>query len=87
MKKIEISDTEDNSENEDKQSFEAEVPQHNAKKILDPRAGRVNVELPQISFKPAQIMQLLSQYKFYPSSTAKSRRQLSRILEEYILCS
>lgn len=83
MEKVEISDVEDNSEDEDEQSCRVKVPKN--EKSLDPRAGRVDVELPQISFNPAEIVQLLSCYKFYPSSTAKSRRQLSRILEEYVL--
>lgn len=74
---------EDNSENE--QSSEAKISNNKVGKTLDPRAGRVDVELPQISFNPVQIVQLLSHYKFYPSSTAKSRRQLSRVLEEYVL--
>ncbi|XP_032691284.1 ribosomal RNA processing protein 1 homolog isoform X2 [Odontomachus brunneus] len=81
VEKIEISDMEDNSE--DEQSFEAKILNNKVEKPLDPRAGRVDVELPQISFDPAEIVQLLSSYKFYPSSTAKSRRQLSRVLGEY----
>lgn len=86
MEKIEISDVEDNSEEEPLSEAE-NIMKHKVEKPLDPRAGRVDVELPQISFNPAQIVQLLSSYKFYPSSTAKSRRQLSRILDEYVLCS
>lgn len=87
IEKVEISDTENNSENEDEQSAEAEMPKYKVEQPLDPRAGRVDVELPQILFNPAQIVQLLSCYKFHPSSTAKSRRQLSRVLEEYVLYS
>ncbi|XP_071558732.1 ribosomal RNA processing protein 1 homolog [Temnothorax nylanderi] len=78
MQKIEISDTEENSDNEGKQSSETEI-----KKPLDPRAGRVDVELPQIPFNAAKIAELLSTYKFHPSSTAKSRRQLLRLFDEY----
>ncbi|XP_014485003.1 PREDICTED: ribosomal RNA processing protein 1 homolog isoform X2 [Dinoponera quadriceps] len=83
VKKVDVSDTEDDSENEDERPPEAEVLKHKAGKPLDPRAGRVDVELPQIPFNPAEIVKLLVNYKFYPQSTAKSRRQLARILEEY----
>ncbi|XP_011139786.1 ribosomal RNA processing protein 1 homolog isoform X2 [Harpegnathos saltator] len=83
MKKLELSDMEDNSENKDEEFSKTELLMDKVENPLDPRAGRVDVELPQISFNPAQIVQLLSSYKFHPSSTTKSRRQLSRILQEF----
>jgi len=83
MQKLEISDTEENSDNEDKDVSETEM-QNEIEKSLDPRAGRVDVELPQIPFNAAKIAELLSTYKFHPSSTAKSRRQLLRLFDEYI---
>lgn len=83
MQKIEISDTEENSDNEGKRFSETET-QNETEMPLDPRAGRVNVELPQIPFNAAKIAELLSTYKFHPSSTTKSRRQLLRILHEYV---
>ncbi|XP_012524457.1 ribosomal RNA processing protein 1 homolog [Monomorium pharaonis] len=82
MQKIEISDTEENSNSKDEQFSETENEIAN-EKPLDPRAGRVNVELPQIPFNAAKIVELLSTYKFHPSSTAKSRRQLMRLLYEF----
>lgn len=82
MQKVEISDTEENSDNEGKDSPEAET-QNEIEKPLDPRAGKVDVELPQIPVNAAKIVKLLSTYKFHPSSTAKSRRQLSRLLHEF----
>lgn len=83
MEKLELSDTEDNSNNEDKWFSEIET-QNEIEKPLDPRAGRVDVELPQIPFNAAKIAELLSEHKFHPSSTAKSRRQLLRLLDEYV---
>lgn len=84
MQKIEISDTEENSDNEGKQFSETEM-QNEIEKSLDPRAGRVDVELPQIPFNAVKIIELLSMYKFHPLSTAKSRRQVLRLLDEYVL--
>ncbi|XP_011164266.1 ribosomal RNA processing protein 1 homolog [Solenopsis invicta] len=84
MQKEEISDTEENSDNEDKQLSETETQNEiTNEKPLDPRAGRVDVELPQIPFNAAKIAELLSTYKFHPSSTAKSRRQLVRLIHEF----
>ncbi|KAL6257262.1 hypothetical protein P5V15_012189 [Pogonomyrmex californicus] len=86
MQKIEISDTENNSNSEDKQFSETKT-QSKIERPLDPRAGRVDVELPQIPFNAAKIAELLSSYKFHPSSTAKSRRQLLRLLNEFTVLS
>lgn len=48
--------------------------------VLDPRAGFVDVVLPQLKFSSKQILQLLEQYKFHPGSTVKSRKTLSRLI-------
>ncbi|XP_029039827.2 ribosomal RNA processing protein 1 homolog isoform X4 [Osmia bicornis bicornis] len=82
MDKIEVSDEEieDNDEVEEENPFQNQC---NINKPLDPRAGRVDVELPQILFNPKKIAELLAQYKFHPSSTARSRRQLRRLINEF----
>ncbi|XP_018364160.1 PREDICTED: ribosomal RNA processing protein 1 homolog [Trachymyrmex cornetzi] len=82
MQKVEISDIEENANTEDKQFSEAE-PENEIEKPLDPRAGKVDIELPPIPFNAAKIAELLSTYKFHQSSTAKSRRQLLRLFDEF----
>ncbi|KAG5323394.1 RRP1L protein, partial [Pseudoatta argentina] len=82
MQKVEISDVEENTDNKDKQFSEAE-PENEIEKLLDPRAGKVDIELPSIPFNAAKIAELLSTYKFHPSSTAKSRKQLLRLFDEF----
>ncbi|EZA49980.1 hypothetical protein DMN91_011404 [Ooceraea biroi] len=52
-------------------------------KPLDPRAGRVDVELPQLPFNPAKIAEQLKKHKFHPTSTSKSRRQVTRLIAEF----
>ncbi|XP_072751922.1 uncharacterized protein Nnp-1 [Anoplolepis gracilipes] len=79
MEKIEI---EENADNENDQLLKSEI-QNKSEKVLDPRAGRVDVELPQIPFNAAKIVKMLSTYYFHPTSKAKSRRQLSRLLDEF----
>ena len=85
MERIQVSDGE--VDDDDDAVEEEECPREQAKanveKPLDPRAGRVNVELPQIPFSAKKIAALLAQYKFHPSSTTKSRRQLRRLIKEF----
>ncbi|XP_017754441.1 PREDICTED: ribosomal RNA processing protein 1 homolog [Eufriesea mexicana] len=84
MRKIELSDEEID---EDTTIGETKFLQNQVKcdteKILDPRAGRVDVELAQIPFDAKEIVILLNQYKFHPLSTTKSRRQLRRLINEF----
>lgn len=86
MKKIELSDGEINNTIEEEESFLKDQMKCNTKKPLDPRAGNVDVELSQIPFDPKQISILLNEYNFHPSSTTKSRRQLRRLIIEYVKC-
>ncbi|XP_015117598.1 ribosomal RNA processing protein 1 homolog [Diachasma alloeum] len=82
MKKMELSDEEleDLEEPEGDSEEESSAPESSA---LDPRAGRVNVDLPQIPFDPLQISNLIKQYKFHPSSTTKTRRRITRLIKEF----
>ncbi|CAL7944299.1 unnamed protein product [Xylocopa violacea] len=89
MEKIELSDGEidDNDTEEfEKENFEKFLQSQAKNDIenpLDPRAGKVNVELPQIPFDAKQIVTLLEQYKFHPSSTTTSRRQIRHLIKEF----
>lgn len=83
MQKVEISDIEEDTDNEGNQFSKTEL-ENEIEKSLDPRAGKVDVELSPIPFNAAKIAELLSTYKFHPSSTAKSRRQLLRLFNEYV---
>ncbi|KAF7404635.1 hypothetical protein HZH66_003541 [Vespula vulgaris] len=80
MQKIEESD--EDSDEDSKILSEKELTD-TTEKALDPRAGRVDVELPQINFNAKKIAELIKQYKFHPSSTTKSRRQIARLIEEF----
>ncbi|XP_076635230.1 ribosomal RNA processing protein 1 homolog Nnp-1 [Colletes latitarsis] len=84
MEKIEISDekTQDSNATEEEIFLQNQM-KPDTEKVLDPRAGRVNVELPQIPFNAKKIVTLLTQYKFHSSSTAKSRRQLNSLINEF----
>ncbi|XP_076231430.1 ribosomal RNA processing protein 1 homolog Nnp-1 [Calliopsis andreniformis] len=84
MEKIEMSDEdiEDNDIREE-DNFLQEKMKTNTEKPLDPRAGRVDVELPQIPFNAEAIATLLTQYKFHSSSTTQSRRQLRCLIKDF----
>lgn len=83
MQRIEISDMEDDFDYENKQCFETGV-QNKIEKPLDPRAGKVDVELPQIPFDAAKLADLLLQYRFHPLSTAKSQKRLLKLSSQYV---
>lgn len=51
-------------------------------KPLDPRAGHVDVELPQVTFDAQEIAGLLEEYKFHRTSTTKGRMRVARLIEE-----
>ncbi|PBC31335.1 ribosomal RNA processing protein 1 homolog [Apis cerana] len=83
MEKIEISDDEmDDNITEIKEQF-LQNQMNCVEKSLDPRAGRIDVDLPQIPFNSEKIAILLNKYKFHPSSTTKSRRQLRHLIQEF----
>lgn len=76
IEKVEISD--------DEASCNEEVSEDDdgSNQPLDPRAGRVNVELPQLPIDAQEIADLFMKNRFHPSSTAKSRRQIIRLHRE-----
>ncbi|XP_051168130.1 ribosomal RNA processing protein 1 homolog [Leptopilina boulardi] len=84
MKKVELSDSETDLNNISHSSDE-EIAAGPSDGPLDPRAGRVDVEIPQLPFDPQEITNLLLEYRFIPSSTTKSRRQIVRLAKEFTL--
>lgn len=82
VQRVEVSDDEnledDNEEFSNKEKYLQPKP-------LDPRAGRVDVELSQLPFDAAKIAQKLEECRSHPSSTSNSRRQLLRLSQEYVL--
>ncbi|XP_031843387.2 ribosomal RNA processing protein 1 homolog Nnp-1 isoform X1 [Nomia melanderi] len=84
IEKIEVSDEEqEHSDTIETDKISQNQLNHNTEKLLDPRAGKVDVELSQIPFNAKKIVALLTQYKYHPSSTTKSRRQLHRLIKEF----
>ncbi|XP_044737907.1 ribosomal RNA processing protein 1 homolog [Chrysoperla carnea] len=49
----------------------------------DPRAGKVDVVLPQLQFDPKEIVKILTSYKFDKNSVTKSRKVVHRVVDEY----
>ncbi|XP_014204201.1 ribosomal RNA processing protein 1 homolog isoform X1 [Copidosoma floridanum] len=82
MQKVEISDDEDEAEalNDD----EDEVRDSKCvEKPLDPRAGMVDVDLPPILFDASQIAQILKENKFHQASTAKNRKWITKLINDF----
>ncbi|KAG8041967.1 hypothetical protein G9C98_007271 [Cotesia typhae] len=82
MSKVEVDDDQDEDENEENdEDYEEQLISE--KKPLDPRAGRVDVELPQVPFDGMQVVELLQEYKRLPSSRAKTRRLIKKLIDEF----
>ncbi|GJQ85946.1 Nnp-1 [Trypoxylus dichotomus] len=78
MQREELSiDEEMLNEGEDSQNNEAK------QKVLDPRAGHVDVVLPQLKFIPKQIIEILNQSRFVNGSNSLSRKAITTAINEF----
>lgn len=68
---------EDNDENEDEEATLAGA--------LDPRAGRVNVVMPEIRFDPLEIVQIFEEMKFKKFTGTRNRKCMNRIISTYTI--
>lgn len=80
---IEDESEEENMKEEDSEEDQGTETESTVEKPLDPRAGRVDVELLQIPFNARDIAELLTQYKFHQLSTTTSRRQILHLITEF----
>ncbi|KAG5866189.1 hypothetical protein JTB14_000006 [Gonioctena quinquepunctata] len=71
------------AEDEKMSSHEKDNPKVQKEKILDPRAGRVDVEIPQIKFNAKHLAAALLEYRFDKSSTAKSRKLITTLADQF----
>ncbi|KAF2885464.1 hypothetical protein ILUMI_20744 [Ignelater luminosus] len=74
LEKIEM--VEENEDTSDINDLEDNGP-------LDPRAGYVDVFLPQLPFDAQQIVQLLLVHKFSEGSTTKARKVITKLVNEF----
>lgn len=70
--------------NDEKMSTDDEDEEINDKhgKPLDPRAGRIDVELPQIKFSAKKISEALMNYKFDKNSTKRGRNMITVLAKQ-----
>lgn len=80
MQKVKLDEDEMMSADEEGDEVEESNDLTPGEKPLDPRAGRVDVELPQIKFNAIKIVEILNQYKFDPKSTTKSRKTIKDLI-------
>lgn len=76
------SEAEDSEEGEDevnvKEDGEDEVPEK--QQALDPRAGRVDVVMPEIKFNPTEIAEGLEELKYKKFTNVRNRKCIDRIV-------
>lgn len=73
MQKIKLDGDENMSSDEEEHVGNDESKE----KPLDPRAGRVDVELPQLKFNSKKLSEILLEYKFDTHSTKKGRDMIT----------
>lgn len=78
MQKIKIDRNGDSSDEE----IVIEKTANRKDKPLDPRAGRVDVEIPQLNFKSIDIAKAVLEYKFDANTSAQSRNMIKVIANQ-----
>lgn len=68
------SDSEEASEEAEEETTNGEAP-------LDPRAGRVSVEMPIIEFDPLAIASIMEGIKYKKFTRVKNRKTIDRVVE------
>lgn len=69
------------AEDDEEDGYEQE--EDAGERVLDPRAGRVNVDLQQIKFDAKQIADKLDNDKFEPAATSKNRKIVNKLVNEF----
>lgn len=54
--------------------------QTGSEKVLDPRAGCVNVDMSELDFDAMEIAQILEDMKYQKGTRAKNRKSIDRIV-------
>ncbi|XP_072383222.1 uncharacterized protein [Diabrotica undecimpunctata] len=81
MQKVKVDeDDEDESSGDDEVK---EKTKNRKVKPMDPRAGRVDVEIPQLRFRAKDVANALSECKFDKKSSTNSRQAISALIQQF----
>lgn len=73
-------EAEDSDEGEDEADDDEDGEESGEKQALDPRAGRVNVVMPEIRFNPTEIASILEEMKYKKFTRVRNRKCIDRIV-------
>lgn len=73
-------EAEDNDADEDEADENDDEEVSNQNQALDPRAGRVNVVMPEIKFNPTEIASTLEDLKYKKFTSVRNRKCIDRIV-------
>ncbi|XP_053681180.1 ribosomal RNA processing protein 1 homolog [Anopheles nili] len=62
---------------------EEETSNEDTAKVYDPRAGKVNVDIPQIMFDPQQVVALFEKYCYKSFVTTKARKRVVQLVKQF----
>lgn len=74
-------DVEPDNEIEDQNDDDLNVTENNP---LDPRAGKVHVDLPQLKFDATKFVEMFEELKLDPKTNTKTRKQLNNLAQQYV---
>lgn len=72
----------DESEENDAEENGNEEDEEKTEKVLDPRAGRVDVELPRLKFSAKEIASVLQEHKFVDGSNTKAKKAINLLIHQ-----
>lgn len=73
-------EAEDSDEGEDEADDDEDREESGERQALDPRAGRVNVVMPEIKFNPTEIASSLEELKYKKFTRVRNRKCIDRIV-------
>uniref|UniRef100_A0A182NR75 Uncharacterized protein n=1 Tax=Anopheles dirus TaxID=7168 RepID=A0A182NR75_9DIPT len=80
--KKQTAEVEADEENENEEETQSDQDQ-GREKVLDPRAGRVNVEIPQIEFDPLDIVELFETYRYKSYVTTNGKKRAIEMIRQF----
>ncbi|CAH0549755.1 unnamed protein product [Brassicogethes aeneus] len=83
MQKVPVEEMDADESGEEAGDEEEAMETSSGAAALDPRAGRVDVELPQLKFQPKEVSRALLAVKFDKQSTTKTRKMISTLAEQF----
>lgn len=78
-----VAGEEENGNEEEETNDDDDNNAEGTEKVLDPRAGRVDVEIPQIEFDPLEIVELFEKYRYKSYVTTNGKKRAIEMVRQF----